>query len=175
MGQAPDDVLDNLVQALNIDNGKVVQGRDEERERLKQRLAEVQRRIDQAYADKLDGRIPEDFWQRKNGEWRKEEQDIQETIRGLNGHVQQEQFMDAVRILELANKAYLLYVKQSPTEKAKLLKTVLSNCQIDRLNLYPTYRKPFDVIFKRAKRRNGTPERIRTSDLLLRRQTLYPD
>jgi hypothetical protein len=26
-----------------------------------------------------------------------------------------------------------------------------------------------------GKRRGGTPERIRTSDLLLRRQTLYPD
>ena len=28
---------------------------------------------------------------------------------------------------------------------------VVSNCRIDALNLYPTYRKPFDLIAKRAK------------------------
>jgi hypothetical protein len=28
---------------------------------------------------------------------------------------------------------------------------VLSNCQIDAVSLTPTYRKPFDIIFARAK------------------------
>jgi hypothetical protein len=58
---------------------------------------------------------------------------------------------DAVRILELANKAYSLYVKQPPNEKAKLLKTVLSNCAMDSVNIHPTYRKPFDLIFMQTK------------------------
>jgi hypothetical protein len=55
--------------------------------------------------------------------------------------------LDAVKILELANKAYFLYVKQSPSEKAKLLNLALSNCAIDVASVYPTYKKPFDVIF----------------------------
>jgi hypothetical protein len=53
--------------------------------------------------------------------------------------------------LELGNKAYFLYVKQPPEEKAKLLKMVLSNCAIDAVSIYPTYRKPFDLIFERVK------------------------
>jgi len=36
--------------------------------------------------------------------------------------------LDAAGILELANKAYSLYGKQSPAEEAKLLKMVFSNC-----------------------------------------------
>jgi hypothetical protein len=28
---------------------------------------------------------------------------------------------------------------------------VLSNCAIDAVSIYPTYRKPFDLIFQRAK------------------------
>jgi len=48
---------------------------------------------------------------------------------------------------ELANKAYFLYVKQPAIEKAKLLKMVLSNCTVDAASVYPTYRKPFDLIF----------------------------
>ena len=42
-----------------------------------------------------------------------------------------ERLLDGVRVLELANKAYFLYLKQPPAEKAKLLKLVLSNCSVD--------------------------------------------
>jgi tetratricopeptide (TPR) repeat protein len=38
-----------------------------------------------------------------------------------------ERALDRVRILELANKAHSLYVTQTPQEKAKLLRMVLSN------------------------------------------------
>ncbi len=62
-----------------------------------------------------------------------------------------ERLLDAMRVLELANKAYFLYVKQPPQEKAKLLRMVLSNCTIDAASIYPTYRKPLDVILQRAK------------------------
>ena len=59
--------------------------------------------------------------------------------------------LTAKRTLELANKAYFLYVTQTPAEQAKLLKMVLSNCRIDASSLYPAYRKPFDLIARRAK------------------------
>jgi hypothetical protein len=62
-----------------------------------------------------------------------------------------ERILDGMRILELANKAYFLYLKQPPTEKAKLLRSVLSNCKIDATSVDPTYRKPFDLIFQRAR------------------------
>ncbi len=35
--------------------------------------------------------------------------------------------------------------------KAKLLRIVLSTCAIDAANVYPIYRKPFDLIFQRAR------------------------
>jgi hypothetical protein len=38
-----------------------------------------------------------------------------------------------------------------PPEKAKLLRIVLSNCSVDAVNIYPSYKKPFDLIFARAK------------------------
>ena len=118
--------------------------------RLVQRLGSVRRRLDQAYQDKLDGKISEEFWERKAAEWQAEEQQVQFAIRGLD-QAQPERLLDGVKILELANKAYFLYLKQPPSEKAKLLKIVLSNCSLDAASLYPTYRKPFDVIFARAK------------------------
>jgi hypothetical protein len=100
-----------------------------ERTRLETRLTGIRNRMDAAYVDKLDGKIPVDFWERKMSEWRMEEQQVK---------------------MALANKAYSLYVSQNPVEKAKLLKMLFSNCSIDAVSVTPTYRKPFDMIFKRA-------------------------
>jgi hypothetical protein len=98
----------------------------------------------------LDGKISEEFWDRKASEWQAEEQQIQTSIQALD-QVKPERMLDAVRILELANKAHFLYVRRSPTEQAKLLKLVLSNCAIDAVSIDPTYRKPFDLIFDKSK------------------------
>jgi site-specific DNA recombinase len=119
-------------------------------ERLRTRLVQVRRRIEQAYLDKLDGKITEAFWAAKSSEWNQEEQQI---LIALDGLEQQspERLLDGVRILELANKAYFLYLKQPAAEKAKLLRIVLSNCNIDAASVDPTYRKPFDLIFQRVK------------------------
>ena len=62
-----------------------------------------------------------------------------------------EKLLDGARILELANKAYFLYLRQPPAEKAKLLRIVLSNCKIGDASVESTYRKPFDLIFRRVK------------------------
>ena len=106
--------------------------------------------MDSAYIDKLDGKIAEDFWQRKQADWKTEEARITTQIQSLKEPNFDERLIDVHRILELAKKAYFLYLTRKPAEQAELLKTVLLNCSIDAVSLYPTYRKPFDMIFERA-------------------------
>jgi site-specific DNA recombinase len=122
-----------------------------ERTRLEARLTGIRSRMDAAYVDKLDRKIPEDFWERKMSEWRMEEQQVKMAIQGLSGAVTGDRALDAQRIFELANKAYSLYISQNPVEKAKLLRMLFSNCSVDAVSVYPTYRKPFDMIVKRAR------------------------
>ena len=62
-----------------------------------------------------------------------------------------EQLLTVEWTLELANKAYSLYVTRNPQELAELLRMVLLNCAIDAATIHPTYRKPFDLTFERAK------------------------
>jgi hypothetical protein len=118
----------------------------------------VRNRLDKAYTDKLDGKITEELWSRKSAEWQTEEQQVRMAIHAL-AEIKPEGMLDPIRILELANKAYFLYVKQSPAEKAKLLNLVLSNCTIDAASIYPTYRKPFDLIFAKAKNEEWRAQR----------------
>ncbi len=147
----PDAVLAQLQESLLSDKGREEEIREQQGRLLEQRLAQIHRRMDQAYQDKLDGKIGEEFWARKSAEWQAEEHQVLGSIQSLQA-TRPERLLDAARILELANKAYFLYVKQPPAEKAKLLRMVLSNCAIDAVSIYPTYRKPFDLIFQRAKR-----------------------
>jgi hypothetical protein len=62
-----------------------------------------------------------------------------------------DRLLDAHGIIELAQHAHSMYVTQKPAEQADLLKKVLSNCSIEAVSLYPTYRKPFDLICQRVK------------------------
>ncbi len=146
----PDEIVSQLQTALLQDKGRDETVRRQERERLHQRLQTVRRRTEQAYLDKLDGKIPEAFWLSKATEWQREEQQILLALQGLEG-AEPGRLLDRARILELANKAYFLYLRETSAEKAKLLRIVLSNCAIDAASLYPTYRKPFDLIFRAAK------------------------
>src|SRR5215469_3808404 len=146
----PDEVLSQLEKSLLTDKGHEEAFRKEQEQRLRQRLSALRHRLDQAYLDKLDGTITEDFWNRKSADWVSEEQQVLLALQGLE-QPRSERFLDAVRILELANRAYFLYLKQPPAEKARLLRIVLSNCKVDAVSVYPIYRKPFDLIFQRAK------------------------
>jgi len=103
-------------------------------------------------------------------EWGEEEQRIE---RALNTPIDSfpSRVLSAKRIIELANKAYFLYLTQKPHEQAKLLKLVLLNCSIDGVSLYPSYRKPFDIIFQRAK----TKEWSGREDLNLNLRPLGPE
>ena len=122
----PDEMLVQLRHSLLHDKDRTETQKKAEQVRLKQRLAQVRHRIEQAYLDKLDGKISEEFWNAKSANWIQEEQQILMGLQGLE-QASPDRILEGVRILELANQAYFLYLKQPPAEKAKLLRTVLSN------------------------------------------------
>jgi site-specific DNA recombinase len=149
--QVPPEVVSQIVATLREDQRHAVVQVSAERSRLEARLTAIRDRMDAAYSDKLDGKIAEDFWARKMGDWRIEEQQVKMAIQGLTSAETGDKALDAERIFELANKAHSLYVSQNPVEKAKLLRMILSNCSVDAVSVTPTYRKPFDMIFQRVK------------------------
>ena len=148
--QIPEEVVSQIVSALRDDQRYAASKVSAERSRLESRLTTIRNRMDSAYADKLDGTIPQDFWERKMSDWRMEEQQVKSALAGLDNAEFSDRALDVQRIFELANKAHFLYISQNPGEKAKLLKMLFSNCSVDAVSVSPTYRKPFDMIAKRA-------------------------
>jgi DNA invertase Pin-like site-specific DNA recombinase len=157
--QIPDYVVAHIQQSLERDQLRMRNVAATERARLEQQLDAVRRRMDQAYTDKLDGKISEEFWQRKMIEWQADEQRIEAAVTGLK-ESGSDRLLNVKRILKLSNKAYFLYLTRKPAEQADLLRKVLLNCSIDAVSVMPTYRKPFDMIFQRAKNNewSGRPD-----------------
>ncbi len=148
--QVPPEIVSQIVARIRDDQRRARGKVSTERTFLESRLTAIRNRMDKAYSDKLDGKIPEDFWQRQMTEWRMEEQQVNMAIQGLSSAETGDRALDAQKIFELANGAYLLYVSQNSVEKAKLLRMVVSNYSVDAVSVCPTYRKPFDMIAKRA-------------------------
>ncbi len=96
------------------------------------------------------------FWAQKDAEWQEEAGGLERALAALRA-ASPDQLLTANRILELANRAYSLYVRQNAADQGKLLAMVLSNCATDGVSLYPAYRKPFDLIFKRTKTEEWRP------------------
>jgi hypothetical protein len=149
--QVPSEIVTQIVDTLRNDQKQSDSRLSAERTRLESRLTGIRNRIDAAYIDKLDGKISEEFWRRKTDEWTLEEQQVNLAIAGLTNAEMADRALDAERVFELVNKAYLLYVSQNSDEKAKLLRLMCSNFSVDGVTVTPTYRYPFDLIFKRAK------------------------
>src|SRR5262249_4814933 len=136
---------------MSADQGRAEGQRAAQITSAQQRLAALRTRMDQAYEDKLDGKLDEQMWNRKMRDWREQEIELEAVLHRLGTPVSPANGLAAQRTLELPNRAYSLYFTRHHAERGQLLKSVLLNCATDGVNLTPTYRKPFDLIFERAK------------------------
>jgi site-specific DNA recombinase len=148
--QMPLELVSRIVSSLREDPQNAAGTINAARLRLESRLTCLRDRMDQSYTDKLDGKIPEDFWARNMKDWLKEEQQIKTAIKKLDNRNVKDRAVSAERTFDLANKAYSLYLSQSSTDRGRLLKLLFSNCSVDADHVTPTFREPFDMIFKKA-------------------------
>jgi site-specific DNA recombinase len=146
----PAEIAAQLNDSLQRDQERVQREFTARKERLEKDLDLTRRRQDQAYTDKLDGKITEEFWNRQMSELATNEQRIARQLEALT-EPPDEKLLTVARTLELAQKAHSIYLAQDPVEQAKLLSLVLSNCAVDEVNVYPEYTIPFNLIAQRAK------------------------
>jgi site-specific DNA recombinase len=147
----PEKIARTIVDSLDSDLQRTESLRQEQAALIRQRLSAVRARMDKIYDDKLEGKISEEFWQRKQNEHRQQERSLEAQLSSVQKPVSGESVLTVERIFELANKAPFLYFTRNSIERGQLLKSVLLNCATDGVSLTPTYRKPFDLIFQRAK------------------------
>lgn len=110
--------------------------------KLESELNISQERFDKVYMDKIDGKISEDFWSRKSKDFTTQQDKIIEAIE-LHKKANRNYFDGGIRLLDLADKAYELYVQQNPEEKREFLNYIISNSVISGSNLSVELKEPF--------------------------------
>ena len=159
----------NLLRTLSFDAGLVdwmvetlrfaqAKDRDEHEQairRLERESGRLQRRLDEMYDDKLDGRISADEYDRKSAALCHERDDLTATITRHND-VSRTYVDEGVKLLNLARRAAELFERQSPGEKRRLLNFLLSNCSWKDGTLHAEFRQPFDMLAVAAKPPSGS-------------------
>ncbi|MCZ6691380.1 MAG: recombinase family protein, partial [Planctomycetota bacterium] len=113
--------------------------------RITKGIEKVKSRLNQAYLDKVDGNITEEFWAERSSEWQQEQSRLMAEMERLQA-ADGQYLDDGVRIIELSQRAQELYLTQPPAEKRKLLGLLLSNCTLKDDRIEATYRQPFDTL-----------------------------
>ncbi len=181
-----DDVLEWIVGALKSSHVDQKKYHEDTIASLEKHYKRLQNRIDRMYVDKLDGKISDDFYDKKCQLWRKEQDEIQENIR-RHRSANRVYLDEGIKIIELAQRAVFLYDKQEMPEKRRLLDFVCSNSTYVDGQLIVEYRKPFDLLAdmnakyqrinnvsmqkKQSVSQSGADE-TRTRDILRDRQAL---
>jgi len=79
---------------------------------LNRELSKIQNRLAKIYEDRLDGLITTELWEQMNKKYLLEQEAIK---RKLQAHLSANEryYEDGIRILELAQRAYILYKTQN--------------------------------------------------------------
>lgn len=136
---------------------------------INERYKSLQRRLDNLYNDRLDGRITLPFWEVKNKEIVDEQNATLEQINKLK--TEEAKYFDIwLNIIDLARRAREIYEKRTPEERKLLLGHIFSNLILkDDLPSY-TLKEPIQRLAERVQQRLDK-EKVFERKKALRRKT----
>lgn len=149
--QVPEDIIETIVSALKESFHDKNCFRDEAIAGLRQKIDTLQARIDQAYIDKLDGKIREEFWLDKTNQWHEEKMTLEAQLNAYN-HADMPYYESGKKILELGKHAHQLYLRATNQEKRELLNLIKSNYYLKNGTLEYSLKKPFNWMAEWAAR-----------------------
>ena len=144
-------IADWIRKALKDSHQDEKQYRQASMEELTKRYNQLQTRLDKMYEDKLDEKITEAFYQRKQKEYTQEQKQILEQKQEhQNSDINYKEL--GLNFYELAQRGKEIYLKlkEKPEEKRKLLNLVFQDFKLDQGMLKYAYTKPFKILEKIA-------------------------
>ena len=144
-------MLEWVRKALKENHQYEIDARSKEIAALQKREKELLQRTDAVYEDKLDGKITEEFYNRKSGQYSGELRQVRKDIKKLTEANKKYMNLGSA-IFELAQASAKIYEScESEVEKRGLLHDVFSNIKIKDGNIVPDYKNGIQLVAARAK------------------------
>ena len=134
-----------VIDALKESSQDKDEFRRKEISRLQTEYDQIETNIRRLYDDRLNGIVDEEFWKIKYNELKSK---LTRIKRSLAEHDQgnYNYLENGIRILELAQRAYSLYVKQDSYEKRKLLNIIASNFVLKDAKVHTELKEVFAIL-----------------------------
>jgi len=143
--QLPENVSQQIIEALNDTHKSKIDFREEQYKKLTSEHEIYSKRIEKLYIDRLDGRITEDQYDKFYQSFREQLSDIDTRLAMLQ-EAEDNYYITAKYLLDLANRAYDLFVSSEVEEKRQLIKLVLQNLRLEGKTVRFEAIKPFDTL-----------------------------
>ena len=143
--QMPKDISLQIIETLNAVHEDKVAFHEKEFDKLMAEQKMTTKMIDNLYLDKLKGRITDSEYDRFYTSFREQITDISIRLEKLQ-EAEDNYYVTAKYLLDLANRAFDLFMSSEVDEKRQLIKFVLSNLRLDDKKLLWDVEKPFDLI-----------------------------
>ena len=149
--QIPQDVIEQITETLRKAHQDKTQFHRSMLQSYQDDYQKYETRIEKMYEDKLDGKIPESLYNKKSDEYRSKQQELRDKISNLS-FADEEYYVTSEYLLQLANRAYDLFISSAGEEKRQLLKLTFQNLKLDGKKVRFELVKTFDQVFACTKR-----------------------
>ncbi len=139
------DVLDWLKTALRSSHEDEQRHHKAAVDRLQKQYAGLQRKLDTAYDDRLDGRLSVERYEERSNTWREEMAHVRAELARHEG-ADRSYTEEGIALLELAGMALELFQSQEAPEKRRLLEFLCLNSEFHGDRIKVNWKKPFDVL-----------------------------
>ncbi len=139
---------DIVLLELEQNSGKEVALRESKRALLKQEYERVKSRSKLAYEDKLDGKLLEIDWVKKDREWKDKLLSLETEIKNLECCSMLQSLDTLRRMLELSRQLKNQFKSLPEEKRGQVMKFVCWNLKLTHKTVSFSYAKPFDVFAK---------------------------
>jgi hypothetical protein len=143
--QIPKDIAEQITVTLNEVHQNKIEFHNKHFDRLTKEHKQTTKILDNLYLDKLKMRITESDYDKFYITLRDQLADLNTQLEKLQ-EAEDNYYITAKHILDLASRAYDLFKSSEVEEKRQLIKLILSNLRLSGKNLVFDAQKPFDLL-----------------------------
>lgn len=153
----PKEIIEEITTTLKVNHEDKSDFRKTQTDRLYKEREVWAKRKEQLFIEKLDGSITSDEYTSHYNNFIEKIADIDAQIAQLE-QAEDSYYINANYLLELANRAYDLFMSSEVEEKRQLIKLTLRNLRLEGRKVRYDFVKPFDQIFLYADRQRWLPD-----------------